>query len=163
MTPLIILQLRLATLNHELLNREMKIRKRLSSLRRISCNKQVNIATHWSYRSNDHEMHLQLLPTRISHRWIQHAQQCTFTRKLNPSMRHDIWNWKLTLYIIVYKKRIWFVYLYFILFWYYYLYCMLLYIFSFSFVTQLCLMYPLVKDFVCIVFTPNLFLRAGGL
>ena len=49
-------------------------------------------------------MHLQLLPTRISHWWFQHAQHCTFTRKLHPSMRHDIWNSKLTLYIIVKKK-----------------------------------------------------------
>jgi len=105
MTPLIFPQLRLPTLNLEHLNWKMKIQKQLSSLRRIPSNKEVSIATHWSYRSNDHEMHLQLLPTCISHWWIQHAQQCTFTWKLHPSMWHDIWNSKLTLYIIVPKKK----------------------------------------------------------
>jgi hypothetical protein len=92
------LQLRPPTLNHRHLNRAMKIRKQLPSLRRNPSNKQANIATHWPRDASSItvDSHFPLMDSTRSAVFFHPeatAQHATRHVKL-----------KLTLYIIVPKK-----------------------------------------------------------
>jgi len=135
------LQLRPPTLNHRHLNRAMKIRKQLPSLRRNPSNKQANIATHWPRDASSItvDSHFPLMDsTRSAVFFHPEATSQHATRHVKL---------KLTLYIIVPKKKeiiLSMICLYiFYCVWCYYLYFMLLPVF-FLFVALLCFMYSLV-------------------